>query len=122
MVFRGIVWIRIALAGGLAPSMQLTASAQAPRRNTEPHTPAKDAKDLKSVFFNWMRNMDMLKGHDERGMVATLEYQGTGTIQVEGQPCARSTGQAYSNIERWWSRGSCRHESCGAMRIPTRDC
>ena len=87
----------------------------------EPYTPAKDAKDLKAVLFNWMRYMDMLKGHDERDMVATLEYTGKGTIQVQGQPCAltkfrastnyqtfsqriaytctRSNGQAYSNIE-----------------------
>ena len=65
--------------------------------------------------------MDMLKGHDERDMVATLEYMGKGTIQVQGQPCAltkfrastnyqtfsqriqytctRANGQAYSNIE-----------------------
>ena len=68
-----------------------------------------------------MRYMDMLKGHDERDMVATLEYMGKGTIQVQGQPCAltkfrastnyqtfsqriqytctRANGQAYSNIE-----------------------
>jgi hypothetical protein len=63
----------------------------------------------------------MLKGHDERDMVASLEYQGKGTIQVDGQPCAltkyrastnyqsysqriqytctRENGQAYSNVE-----------------------
>jgi hypothetical protein len=121
MLFRRIVWIRIALAGGLALSVPLTASAQGPRLNAEPYTPAKDATDLKAVLFNWMRNMDMLKGHDERDMVATLEYQGTGTIQVDGQPCTltkfrastnyqtfsqriqytctRPSGQAYSNIE-----------------------
>jgi hypothetical protein len=73
------------------------------------------------VLFNWTRNMGMLKGTDERDMVATLEYQGTGTIQVNGQPCAltkyrastnyqsysqrinysctRPNGQAYSNVE-----------------------
>jgi len=73
------------------------------------------------VLFNWMWHMGMLKGHDERDMVATLEYQGTGTIQVDGQPCTltkfrastnyqtfsqriqyactRANGQKYSNIE-----------------------
>ena len=35
-------------------------------RVPEPYTPAKDAKDLKSVLFNWTRNMGMLKGHDEK--------------------------------------------------------
>jgi hypothetical protein len=87
----------------------------------EPYTPAKDAKDLKAVLFNWMWHTGMLKGHDERDMVATLEYQGKGTIKVDGQPCTltkfrastnyqtfsqrvqytctRQNGQTYSNIE-----------------------
>jgi hypothetical protein len=65
--------------------------------------------------------MGMLKGHDERDMVAMLEYQGKGTIQLDGQPCTltkyrastnyqtlsqriqyactRPNGQTYSNIE-----------------------
>src|SRR5437773_1984947 len=80
---RKISWIRVALALGLALSGPLTASAQSPRGGVaEPYTPAKDATDLKAVLFNWMRNMGMLRGHDERDMVATLEYQGKGTIQV----------------------------------------
>ena len=39
-------------------------AAQAPlgSSTTEPYTPAADAKDLKAVLFNWMRNMGMLKG------------------------------------------------------------
>src|SRR5436189_3682655 len=87
----------------------------------EPYTPANDAKDLRAVLFNWERNMGMLKGHDERDMVAMLEYKGKGTIQVDGQPCTltkfrvsinyqtysqrtqigctRANGQPYSNIE-----------------------
>jgi hypothetical protein len=101
----------------------LAAVAQTPLGygTKEPYTPAKDAKDLRSVLFNWMRNQGMLKGHDERDMVATLEYQGKGTLQVDGQPCTltkfrastnyqtpsqriqytctRANGQAYSNIE-----------------------
>src|SRR5689334_4971592 len=114
-------WIEGSLLAALALGAALTASAQGPREVPEPYTPAADAKDLKSVLFNWTRNMGMLKGHDEREMVATLEYKGTGTIQVDGQPCAltkfrtstnfqtysqriqytctRPNGQAYSNIE-----------------------
>jgi hypothetical protein len=82
----------------------LTANAQplpqAPGPPLEPYTPAADAKDLESVLFNWTRNMGMLKGTDEREMAATLEYQGTGTIQVDGQPCTRRNGQTYSK-SRW---------------------
>ena len=84
MDFRRIGWIRVALAVGLALSGPLMASAQGPRGVPEPYTPAKDARDLKAVLFNWIRNMGMLRGHDERNMVAMLEYQGKGTIQVDG--------------------------------------
>jgi len=120
---RRISWIGVALGVALAMGVPAAAAAQTPpgASTTEPYTPAKDAKDLKAVLFNWMWHMGMLKGHDERDMVATLEYQGTGTIQVDGQPCTltkfrastnyqtfsqriqyactRANGQKYSNIE-----------------------
>ena len=107
----------------LAVGAASTAGAQsgAERESFEPYTPATDATDLKSVLFNWMWHMGMLKGHDERDVVATLEYQGTGTIDVDGESCALSRyrvsthyqslvqrtdyactlpdGQEYSNIE-----------------------
>jgi len=116
-------WTTAACAVALAVGLPLTATAQptAPRGVAEPYTPAADAKDLRAVLFNWERNMGMLKGHDERDMVAMLEYKGKGTIQVEGQPCTltkyrvstnyqtysqrtqigctRANGQPYSNIE-----------------------
>ena len=38
-----------------------------------PYTPAAGAKDLRAVLFNWMWYQGMLKGTDERDMVATLE-------------------------------------------------
>ena len=117
---RGTIGIALALVFALGEAF--TAGAQGfGGRVAEPYTPAADAKDLKSVLFRWMWGMGMLKGHDERDMVATLEYQGNGTIQVEGQPCTltkyrastnyqtfsqriqysctKPNGQAYSNIE-----------------------
>ena len=123
MGFRRMSWMSVALGVVLAIAVPVTAGAQSPpgASNVEPYTPAKDAKDLKAVLFNWMWHMGMLKGHDERDMVATLEYQGTGTIQVDGQPCTltrfrestnyqtfsqrvqytctRANGQKYSSIE-----------------------
>ena len=112
--------IAIAIIVSLACPLAAMAQGRA-ARVPEPYTPAKDARDLRAVLFNWMRNQGMLKGHDERDMVASLEYQGKGTIQVDGQPCTltryrsstnyqsfsqriqyactRSNGQAYSNIE-----------------------
>jgi hypothetical protein len=117
---RRIGWTIVALWAAAVIGGPATAAAQG-RGVPEPYTPAPNAKDLKAVLFNWMWGMGMLKGHDERDMVASLEYQGKGTIQVDGQPCTltkyrastnyqdfsqriqytctRANGQAYSNIE-----------------------
>ena len=87
-------------AGALA-----TAAAQEPvGRVAEPYTPAADAKDLKAVLFKWMWGMGMLKGHDERDMVASLEYQGKGTIQVDGQPCTLTRYRASTNYQTFSQR------------------
>src|SRR5580698_5797811 len=51
------------------------------------YTPAAGAKDLKAVLFNWGWYMGMLRSSEERDLMMTLEYQGKGTIQVDGQPC-----------------------------------
>src|SRR5258708_791627 len=104
MDFRRVVWIKVMLTVGLMVSGVLTANAQSPGRNTEPYTPAKDAQDLKAVLFNWMRNQGMLKGHDERDMVAMLEYQGKGTIQVDGQPCTLTKYRASTNYQTFSQR------------------
>src|SRR5262245_65563539 len=45
-----------------------------------PYRPAKDAKDLKSVLFNWTWYMGMLRGVDEHELIVSLEYQGKGTV------------------------------------------
>src|SRR5215475_7123327 len=51
------------------------------------YTPAPGAKDLKAVLFNWAWYMGMLRSSEERDLLMSLEYQGKGTIQVDGQPC-----------------------------------
>jgi hypothetical protein len=78
-------------------------------------------KDLRSVLFIWTWYMGVLRSQDEHELVATLEYQGKGTIQVDGQPCTltkyrisnnyqtngeriqytctRANGQTFSNVE-----------------------
>ena len=85
------------------------------------YTPAAGAKDLKSVLFNWAWYMGMLRSSEEYDLIMSLEYQGKGTIQVDGQPCnvtkyrtsisyqtsgeriqytgTRPNGQACSNVE-----------------------
>ena len=86
-----------------------------------PFTPEAGAKDLKSVLYNWVWHMGMLRGQAESELVGTLDYHGEGTVQVDGQPCTltkfrlqanyqtpgyrsqiecrRANGQTYSNIE-----------------------
>jgi hypothetical protein len=100
-----MIWAKAALAIVFTIGAPFTASAQGfGGRVAEPYTPAADAKDLKAVLFNWMRNMGMLKGHDERDMVASLEYQGKGTIQVEGQPCTLTKFRASTNYQTFSQR------------------
>jgi hypothetical protein len=70
-----------------------------------PYTPAAGAKDLRAVLFNWMWHQGMLKGTDERDMVATLEYQAKGgTIQVDGQPCTLSKYRVSTNYQTFSQR------------------
>jgi hypothetical protein len=141
---RRMSWITVALAVVLATGLPLMAGAQTPpgASTTEPYTPTANAKDLKAVLFNWMWGMGMLKGHDERDMVASLEYQGKGTIQVDGQPCTltryrastnyqtfsqriqygctRPNGQTYSNIEVVSGLYAWNEDTLGAEIGPTK--
>ena len=51
------------------------------------YTPAPGARDLKSVLFNWAWHMGMLRSTEEYDLMMSLVYEGTGTIQLNGQPC-----------------------------------
>src|SRR5579872_1518908 len=106
MGFQGrIVSARIAIGLVLTIGGSFTVNAQARGAgNAEPYTPAADAKDLKAVLFKWMWGMGMLKGHDERDMVASLEYQGKGTIQVDRQPCTLTKYRASTNYQSFSQR------------------
>ena len=112
-------WTGVALGVVLAIGVPLTARCADSTRaaTTEPYTPAKDAKDLKAVLFNWMWGMGMLKGHDERDMVATLEYQGKGTIQVDGQPCTLTTYRASTNYQTFSQRIRCAVHAADRTKI-----
>ena len=113
---------RVALGIVLTVSGLLTAGARAQQRAAPPpYTPAPGAKDLRAVLFSWTSYMGMLRGIDEHELIVTLEYQGNGSIQVDGQPCTltkyrastsyqtpgqwiqytctRPNGQTYSNVE-----------------------
>src|SRR5580704_5361321 len=136
MTYRRVIIFAIGLVGAIGALTSLSAQApadgqgqakgggrgQAKGRGGGPtYTPAAGAKDLKAVLFNWAWYMGMLRSSEEYDLVMSLEYQGNGTIQVDGQPCnvtkyrtsisyqtsgeriqytgTRPTGQACSNVE-----------------------
>ena len=106
---RSINWASLAIGVVLVIGAPPTANAQGRRAGgTEPYTPAADAKDLRAVLFNWMWGMGMLKGQDERDMVASLEYQGKGTIQpdgkMDGQPCTLTKYRVSTNYQTFSQR------------------
>jgi len=104
---RRMSWMGGALGVVLAIGVPLMAAAQNPNPGggtAEPYTPAANAKDLRAVLFHWMWGMGMLKGHDERDMVATLEYQGKGTMQVDGQPCTLTKYRESTNFQTFSQR------------------
>src|SRR5918994_3313452 len=77
----------------------LPAAAQPPPQGPPPYTPAVDARDLKSVLFNWTWHMGMLRGVQEHELAVSLEYQGNGTIQVDGQPCTLTKYRSSFNYQ-----------------------
>src|SRR5262245_16515730 len=135
---RGVIRTTIALGIALTLGAPLTASAQGGGgagaqagaggqgvgvvRSVSPTTtPPSGTRDLRSFLFNWVWHLGMLRGEAEIDLVTSLEYKGTGTMQVDGQPCkltayristnymtsgqrtqiecARANGQKYLNVE-----------------------
>jgi len=74
-------------AGAQAPEGQGQGQGRGRGRGAPPFTPAPGAKDLKSVMFNWGWYMGMLRSSEEYDLLMSLDYQGKGTMQVNGQPC-----------------------------------
>jgi hypothetical protein len=64
-----------------------------------PYTPAAGAKDLRATLYNWTSYMGMLRGVDEHELIASLEYQGKGTIQVDGGPCTLTKYRVSTNYQ-----------------------
>jgi hypothetical protein len=118
-----MIGTRFSVGAVLIVGVLLPAAARAQGFGDYPviYRPAKDAKDLRAVLFNWTWHMGMLRGVDEHELISSLEYQGKGAIQVDGQPCTltkyrvstsyqtpgqrvqytctRSSGQTYSAVE-----------------------
>ena len=147
----GVPSLSGAQARGAAPAAgaQDSAQGQAPaqgrggrggRGGATAYTPAAGAKDLKAVLFNWAWYMGMLRSSEEYDVLMTLEYQGKGTMQVDGQPCnvtkyrtsisyqksgeriqiagTRPNGQSCSNIEVLSGAYAWNEDIPGAELIP----
>ena len=86
---QGSISTRIAIGAVLTIGALLPAGARAQGFGDYPviYRPAKGAKDLRAVLFNWTWYMGMLRGVDEHELISSLEYQGKGITQVDGQPC-----------------------------------
>jgi hypothetical protein len=101
-----LMWTCVAIVATLMISLPSPSSAQAQgagpagaqapaqgggggrgRGAVQLYTPAAGTKDLKSVLFNWAWYMGMLRSSEEYDVLMTLDYQGKGTMQVNGQPC-----------------------------------
>ena len=85
---KGIIRKSIAAGLALAIGISLSASAQFGGPPAPVYTPEPDAKDLKSVLFNWPWHMGMLRGIEEHELIVSLEYRAEGTVQVNGRDCA----------------------------------
>jgi hypothetical protein len=116
-----MMWPRVAMVAALIIGVPSLSSAQGFRPRGPEYTPEAGAKDLKSVLFNWAWHMGMLRSTEEYDLIMTLDYQGKGTMQMDGQPCnvslyradisyrdsgeriritgTRPNGQSCSNIE-----------------------
>lgn len=100
MGFRILISSRAGVVVVLAITAVSTASAQfGPSNEPPPYRPAANAKDLRAVLFNWTWYMGMLRGLDEHELIASLEYQGKGTIQVDGQPCTLAKYRVSTNYQ-----------------------
>ena len=98
MAFRRI-GSAVTLATALTIAAPLVASAQGRGGGPPLFTPAADAKDAKSVLYNWASHMGMLRGVEEHELAVSLEYQGNGTMQVEGQPCTLKKYRVSTNYQ-----------------------
>jgi len=96
---RGMIGTTVALGIVLTISAPLTAGAQGRGAGPQLYTPARDARDLKAVLFNWTWHMGMLRGIEEHELVVSLEYQGKGAIRVNGELCTLTKYRASTNYQ-----------------------
>ena len=93
----------IAAVTGLTGTLAIALNAQQaprprPRAAAVEPLPAPGG-DVKTVLYNWANHMGMLRGVQENDAIGTLDYVGTGTINVGGQPCRLTKYHAEINYQ-----------------------
>jgi len=87
MWLRALTIVSTATLTGLIGAVETPLSAQGAQRPAAAAAIPPSGGDLKTVLRDWANHMGMLRGIEERDLIATLELIGTGTITVSGQPC-----------------------------------
>jgi len=94
-----ILSVAAAVCIGLGLTMRVPATAQ----ENVPKSAAKETMTpggaRADVLYFWANHMGMLRGVQERDSIGTLDYVGTGTITVNGQPCRLSRYHASINYQ-----------------------
>ena len=93
----------IAAVTGLTGTLAISLNAQQaprprPRAAAVEPLPAPGG-ELKTVLYNWANHMGMLRGVQENDAIGTLDYVGTGTINVGGQACRLTKYHAEINYQ-----------------------
>ena len=115
---RNMKWTRVVIGALFAISTASAAFAQAPPARRAPARkgpavvrdagaesrrhridPPRMPRTCKSVLFNWTWYLGMLRGVDEHELIVSLEYQGKGTVQVDGQPCTLTKYRVSTNYQ-----------------------
>jgi len=102
MRMRTLTIATMAMLTGLTGTLQISLSAQGgpPRQAAEGiNVSWLKAGGVKTVLYNWANHMGMLRELEEHDRIATLEYLGTGTIDVNGQPCKLTKYRAEINYQ-----------------------
>ena len=98
MRMRALTLATVALTG-LIGAIQIQVSAQGARRPAAAAATPAPGGDVKTVLHDWANHMGMLRGVEERDLIATLEYLGTGSASINGQPCKVTRYRATINYQ-----------------------
>jgi hypothetical protein len=102
MRMRALTIATVAMLTGLTGALQISLSAQGAQQRQAAegiNVSWLKAGGVKTVLYNWANHMGMLRELEEHDRIATLEYLGTGPIDVNGQPCKLTKYRAEINYQ-----------------------